>query len=877
MIITLKGANFSESNIGTLSYWRISRSLGFGATYDGVTRVDKGGSFSATITLDTGYELGSDGVTVTMGGIAIQAVSVNENVITITIAEVTGNIIIKVPTVNVVNSHVHTYESIITKQPTCSVVGVKTNTCECGYSYTSTLPKLEHTYVNGVCSVCGEKEPVPVVLTGISATYNNNEVATGTDVNELKSNLSVLANYSDGSAIPVNAADCTLTGEIVEGSNTITVIYDGHSTTFTVIGVVVLTQLIAMYDGSAMDIGSNINDIEGLSLLAIYSNGVTELASDYTLTSAKNTIIEGDNSINVTYGTLSTTIHVNGVSIVDPDAVDLVLFTGQSNMSGRGTAADAPIVPEGQGYWYKDPGLTNMSKDEAGFYPITEPFGLESLCTGSLVSQFALSYYKQTRCPIVACAGAIGGTDLELFTKGGGQIYGNYITKSVNGAKNYLESIGKYIRRAFVVFNQGENDAQHGRAKEVYVETFNRFWSDLKSDFGFEEMFIIGIGQYNGTSDIDFTNVKAAHLELAANNNDITFVSDKFTGATPYMRDEWHYTQVVYNAVGKDAATNIVNYYNGVDPEVTQFTGLDTSTEPIATVGSLEGWDYEIIGGTVKLKQYIGNDTDVFVHAYYVLDGQIYKALVATVNTKSASGTTVPVDDTVSTFAKNTTITSVTFEDNTEIENNNADCMFYGCTALKRVANIPNAAKGTSSIFYGCTSLVDYPTFAKYGASLNQAFRNCSNLVADASTIIFPAGSIKFGGMFRDCKKITTAPNIPETAQEITGMFQGCTSLVSAGNICLEKGTLATSVFYGCTNLKSVGKIYGDTITSIASIFQNCKALEGTVRIECPNITNVTNAFSSVDLTKVTIQVPANSTTYTTITTSYPDANITTF
>lgn len=100
MIITLMGADFSASNIGTLSSWRITRSLGTGATYEGVTSVDKGAAFSATVTLTEGYELGSAGVTVTMGGTIISAATVNGNVITISIAEVTGNVIIKVPTVN---------------------------------------------------------------------------------------------------------------------------------------------------------------------------------------------------------------------------------------------------------------------------------------------------------------------------------------------------------------------------------------------------------------------------------------------------------------------------------------------------------------------------------------------------------------------------------------------------------------------------------------------------------------------------------------------------------------------------------------------------------------------------------------------------------
>ena len=139
--------------------------------------------------------------------------------------------------------------------------------------------------------------------------------------------------------------------------------------------------------------------------------------------------------------------------------------------------------------------------------------------------------------------------------------------------------------------------------------------------------------------------------------------------------------------------------------------------------------------------------------------------------TKTSSGTTVPVDETVAAFAKNTTITSVTFEDNVRLENNNANCLFYGCTALKRVHNIPNAAKGAASLCYGCTSLVDYPTFAKYSGTLNQAFRNCQQLVADATTIVFPPNAVKFGNMFRDCKKITSVPNIPAAAEEITAMF----------------------------------------------------------------------------------------------------------
>mgnify|MGYP003419060635 CR=1 FL=1 len=103
MIFTLIGADFSKSNIGTLSSWIILRELGAGATYTGPSFVEKNATFSATVTLSESYEIGSAGITITMGGIALDesCYSVTGNVITFTIASVTGSVVIKVPTLNI--------------------------------------------------------------------------------------------------------------------------------------------------------------------------------------------------------------------------------------------------------------------------------------------------------------------------------------------------------------------------------------------------------------------------------------------------------------------------------------------------------------------------------------------------------------------------------------------------------------------------------------------------------------------------------------------------------------------------------------------------------------------------------------------------------
>ena len=133
--------------------------------------------------------------------------------------------------------HEHTYTSTVIA-PTCTEQGYTEHTCACGHSYKDTyVSATGHTFVDGVCTVCGAADPsyVPEVnLTDISATYSGGNVAAGTAVSAL-SGIVVTAHYSDGSTEAVTGY--TLSGTIAEGNNTITVSYNGMTTTFTVTGV----------------------------------------------------------------------------------------------------------------------------------------------------------------------------------------------------------------------------------------------------------------------------------------------------------------------------------------------------------------------------------------------------------------------------------------------------------------------------------------------------------------------------------------------------------------------------------------------------------------------------------------------------------------
>ena len=56
--------------------------------------------------------------------------------------------------------HTHEWgEWSVVEEPDCTTVGTKRRECACGAAGTADIPALGHTFVDGVCTVCGEEEP----------------------------------------------------------------------------------------------------------------------------------------------------------------------------------------------------------------------------------------------------------------------------------------------------------------------------------------------------------------------------------------------------------------------------------------------------------------------------------------------------------------------------------------------------------------------------------------------------------------------------------------------------------------------------------------------------------------------------------------------
>ena len=151
-----------------------------------------------------------------------------------------------------------------------------------------------------------------VTLTSISATYSGGDVAVGTALTDL-TGIVVTATYSDGSTATVTGY--TLSGEIAEGSNTITVTYEGKIATFTVTGVA--EEEDATWETLSMTYGALAGAYQGGK---VYSDtGTTEIGT--TARGAYSSeVFSADTEISVTVSVSGLTSYV-GYGVVVPNSV----------------------------------------------------------------------------------------------------------------------------------------------------------------------------------------------------------------------------------------------------------------------------------------------------------------------------------------------------------------------------------------------------------------------------------------------------------------------------------------------------------------------------------------------------------------------------
>lgn len=238
--------------------------------------------------------------------------------------------------------------------------------------------------------------------------------------------------------------------------------------------------------------------------------------------------------------------------------MDVILFMGQSNMSGaNGDASQAPELTRGAGYEYR------AVTDPAGLHVLKEPFGenehregalddrdlLDRL--GTLVTAFANAYYEETKTPIVAISASRGSSSMNGWLNKGLK---EDAAARLEGARQYMEMKHMPVRHVYMVWFQGEADTNLELTKDEYKEGMSALMAYMEEQ-GVEQCFMIQIGQ--DIEDPEHSEaVRQAQLEICEESELVTLASRlpaELNGTDMKDSGRVHFTQKALNQIGTDA------------------------------------------------------------------------------------------------------------------------------------------------------------------------------------------------------------------------------------------------------------------------------------------------------------------------------------
>ena len=244
--------------------------------------------------------------------------------------------------------------------------------------------------------------------------------------------------------------------------------------------------------------------------------------------------------------------------------MDVILFMGQSNVSGAGgDAAQAPELTEGAGYEFR------AVTDPNHLHVLEEPFGehenrgalddteiLER--NGSMATAFVNAYYEETRTPVVGISASVGSSSLDGWLNRGRK---EEAAARLEEAKECLKKEKVRIRHIYMLWFQGEADANLKTTKDEYKAMLRQLVSYMEEQ-GVEACFLVQLGP-DLTDPSKHQEIMEAQLEICEESEDIVLVSElpaELTGAD--MKDEGgiHFTQKALNLIGEDAGKNAGAY-----------------------------------------------------------------------------------------------------------------------------------------------------------------------------------------------------------------------------------------------------------------------------------------------------------------------------
>ncbi len=262
-----------------------------------------------------------------------------------------------------------------------------------------------------------------------------------------------------------------------------------------------------------------------------------------------------------------------GVPAEDENYVDVFIFMGQSNMAGRGDAAEA--VPCGEGHAYEFRAVSG-SDGEGWLFPLAEPFGAnenndalsdgtnaDGKKTGGMTSAFCEAYYQSAGVPVIGVSASVGGTAIAQWLPG--TDYFNESKRRLDECVEYIEGkTDMSVRCINMVWCQGESDAGNSE----YTVQLKSILEGLRSSF-VEHCFIITPSEYDSPLTAALAD---SQIALCDEEEDFVLASLKFRNVPEVLRDDPHFYQGVYNVAGWDAGTHAAQFIqSGTKPQCSPF------------------------------------------------------------------------------------------------------------------------------------------------------------------------------------------------------------------------------------------------------------------------------------------------------------------
>ena len=253
--------------------------------------------------------------------------------------------------------------------------------------------------------------------------------------------------------------------------------------------------------------------------------------------------------------------------------MDVLIFSGQSNMQGQTEALPSPNDPVDGAFEYRfaDDSLVALQHPCGEFLGGDLLLGADS-GHGCMVPDFCREYVRLTGRRVTAIHAAKGGSSIGEWQKGG-ERYALAVKKMRAGIEKAREL--EPVEHVYLIWHQGESDAINHTSEDEYVRLVTAFKDGLKADVGIERFGIAKVGYLAGVvfwltdrtreeGKKDDEIIMSAQERLCAEDGDFVMLSrlcPEFSLNEEYLSPfaPGHFNNKAFKLIGEDAARTLAS------------------------------------------------------------------------------------------------------------------------------------------------------------------------------------------------------------------------------------------------------------------------------------------------------------------------------